>query len=45
MPMYSEQLQEQLSSGEIVLGACEIDSDNPSWQCNECQFNIFYKSS
>jgi len=41
MPMYSEKLQEQLLSKDIVLGGCEIYNGNPIWQCTKCKLDIF----
>lgn len=26
--------------GELVIGGCEIDESNPSWQCLDCHADI-----
>jgi len=37
LPMFNEELERRLSTGEIVLGGCCVCEDDPIWQCLECQ--------
>lgn len=40
----SEALERELKEGKIVLGGCEVTDRDPSWQCTECNIEIFRES-
>jgi hypothetical protein len=33
----NDELKQRLDKREITLGGCCVDTDSPSWECNECQ--------
>lgn len=43
MPIFSEQLDADIQAGRIVLGGCEMNGDDPAWQCKECETEIYRK--
>ena len=36
LPIFSEELDKQMKSGEVVLGGCCLTGDDPRWQCVDC---------
>ncbi len=36
LPMFNEELERDLESGEVILGGCCVTDDDPLWQCMEC---------
>ena len=34
--IWSNELKEKLSSGEVTLGGCIVDKEYPIYECNEC---------
>ncbi|MFC1524421.1 hypothetical protein ACFL6N_06480 [Thermodesulfobacteriota bacterium] len=42
-PDYNEDLQKKIADKKIVLGGCHVEIDGPSWQCTECEIEIFKK--
>ncbi|MBX3030767.1 MAG: hypothetical protein KF809_11445 [Chloroflexi bacterium] len=36
MPMFSEDLQKSLDTGELALGGCVVWDDQPDLRCNTC---------
>ncbi len=41
LPVYSENLQQDMDSGKIVLGGCCISAHDPTWQCIDCGIEIY----
>lgn len=41
MAAMSEELEDNLRSGKVVLGGCVITADDPKWQCAECNAQIY----
>jgi ribosomal protein L37AE/L43A len=41
MPAYSEQLEQELAEGKIVLGGCCVSGDDPAWACADCDASIY----
>jgi hypothetical protein len=41
MPDFSPELEKDLEEGRIVLGGCDIIFNNPSWQCADCEAQIY----
>ena len=41
MPAFSKELEDVLDAGRIVLGGCCISDDDPTWQCADCDTEIF----
>ena len=29
-------LMEAAEKGEVIIGGCEVEEDNPNWQCADC---------
>jgi hypothetical protein len=44
LPMFNEELERRLSTGEIVLGGCCVCEDDPIWQCLECQQSFGHRT-
>ena len=44
LPMFNEELERRLSTGEIVLGGCCVCEDDPIWQCLECQHSFGHRT-
>lgn len=42
-PILSEELEKQLEAGEITLGGCCISSDDPKWECVDCDVQVYRK--
>jgi len=40
-----EKLEDEINSGEIILGGCCINEDSPKYYCYHCEkdFGIYYK--
>ena len=36
-PLSSKELEESMEKGEVILGGCCIGTDDPTWQCKECE--------
>jgi hypothetical protein len=36
LPAFSDELQERLNQGSVVLGGCMVSEDNPKWACADC---------
>lgn len=36
-PIWTDDFKEKLDSGEITLGSCFINKDNPVYECNQCR--------
>lgn len=37
LPVFSDELEQKMREGRIVLGGCCVDPENdPSWQCSQC---------
>ena len=41
MPAFSEELENDLKEGRVVLGGCCVSDDDPSWQCADCDIKIY----
>jgi len=41
LPDFSPQLQKDLKSGKIVLGGCCVTDSDPTWQCVECETQVY----
>jgi hypothetical protein len=39
--MSDVQLATELNNEKTILGGCEFDISNPSWQCLQCQTEIY----
>lgn len=37
MPAFTEQLEEELAAGHVVLGGCMITKSEPKYHCNNCK--------
>lgn len=37
MPAFTEQLEEDLEAGYVVLGGCMITKSDPKYHCNNCK--------
>jgi len=35
-PLYTEELQNDLDAGRVVLGGCLISDDETDWRCLDC---------
>ncbi|MCD6580223.1 MAG: hypothetical protein J7K90_00340 [Desulfuromusa sp.] len=44
MQAFTDDLQEKLDQGNVVLGGCSFAKDGPTWQCTECNA-VFYKKT
>jgi len=42
LPAWSQELDEDLKSGKLVLGGCCITEDDPKWQCADCHTSFFH---
>jgi len=42
-PLFSEELDQKLKAGEIVLGDCCISNDDPKWECADCHVQVYEK--
>jgi hypothetical protein len=40
-PDFSEELDNHIKSGDIVLGGCVVDGDEPAWKCIVCNTEFF----
>jgi len=40
-PIFSEELDQAMKDGKIVLGGCVITGCDPSWQCIDCDTLIY----
>jgi len=38
--MPSPELCEMECRGEIILGGCGVDKDNPRWYCKKCKYEF-----
>lgn len=36
LPAFTDELQEKLSEGKVVLGGCCVSLDDPKYKCNDC---------
>ncbi len=36
LPSFTDELQEELAEGKIVLGGCCVSFDDPRYECNDC---------
>lgn len=36
LPADMKSIEEELDRKEIVLGGCNVTSNDPKWECNEC---------
>ena len=43
LPMFSEELENKLAAGQIVLGGCCISDDDPKWECVDCHAQVYEK--
>jgi hypothetical protein len=34
------EIGEKAYGGEIILGGCCVDPDNPNWNCKKCKFEF-----
>ena len=41
MPAYSEQLQNDIDEGNIILGGCCISEDDPFCICTDCKTEFY----
>ena len=41
MPVFSEELKNNLDKGKIILGGCCISEDDPAFKCLECETEIY----
>ncbi len=41
MPAYTDQLEEDLRLGKVILGGCEVTLNDPKWQCADCGIELF----
>jgi len=44
-PAFSADLQIAIDSGKIILGGCCKSSDDPKWQCMDCDVKVFLKEA
>lgn len=44
MPIFSEELEEELREGKITLGGCCVSDDDPNWECTSCSQLLWRKS-
>ncbi|MCC9604981.1 hypothetical protein LOC68_25260 [Blastopirellula sp. JC732] len=44
LPDFSDELQQDLDAGKIVLGGCCVTGDDPVWRCRECGLEIYKKT-
>jgi len=42
-PIMTEKLECEINEGKYVLGGCMAEMRDPSWQCTECNTDIFKK--
>ena len=38
LPAFDEKLEQDLEAGKVVLGGCNVTGEDPSWHCNDCEF-------
>lgn len=43
MPIPSRELFEKEERGEVILGGCVIELDQPTWQCSKCGAEFYKK--
>jgi len=41
MVVFSEDLEQDIESGRIVLGGCCLTGDDPVWKCTQCGQAIY----
>jgi len=44
MPVFSQELEEEMKAGKVTLGGCDISPGQPSWECSRCE-TLFYIDS
>jgi DNA-directed RNA polymerase subunit RPC12/RpoP len=44
MPVFSQELEEEMKAGKVTLGGCDISPGQPSWECSRCG-TLFYIDS
>jgi hypothetical protein len=45
MPDFSKELEESLEKGEVILGGCCLEVDDPVWQCKKCGQQFWRKGA
>jgi len=44
-PAFSDELQQDINEGRVMLGGCCVSFDDPAWVCSQCGLKIFRKTS
>jgi len=42
-PIFSEELDDLLKTGKVILGGCCVSRDDPKWECFDCHASIYKK--
>jgi len=45
LPAFSDELEQKINEGMVILGGCCIDFDDSAWECTQCGLKIYRKTS